>query len=639
MTAKPRPIQKMLLRTFLYIGIDLIIINLAFAFAMMLRFNLNLHNETYLRFIAALQRLTPYLSLIGIGCFALTGLYRRLWKYAGLEEIFFIAFGSGLTVSLTYGFARLVDIYQWLPKSVSLPRSVYIIAWFIITFLTVFTRMGGRAIWRIIWRTTKKSVQNRVMIVGAGWAGATVIRDIREAGKSTVVIAVDDDPAKTGTRISRVKVLFSTENIPEYARRYSINEIIIAIPSANAEARRRIINICAQTDCKLRYVPMLSDVVDGKPQMGAIRDVSIADLLCRDEVKLDMASIEGYLTEKVVLVTGGGGSIGSELCRQIARFSPKKLIIFDIYENNAYELLYELRQKYGSALNAQVLIGSIRDMKRLEAVFEEHHPDVVFHAAAHKHVPLMEDSPAEAVKNNVGGTLNVALCADKYHVKQYVQLSTDKAVNPTNVMGATKRITELIIQYMAARSQTQYMAVRFGNVLGSNGSVIPLFKRQIAAGGPVTLTHPDMERYFMTIPEASQLVLQAGASKRSGAVFILDMGTPVKIADLARNLVRLSGFTPGKDIELKYIGLRPGEKLYEELMKPEERAKMAKTHHEQIFIAPPIDLDYSRFEEHLQELLDRAVTDPDNIRAAIREFVPEFHQNELKREAAEKQTA
>ena len=281
MTAKPRPIQKMLLRTFLYIGIDLIVINLAFAFAMMLRFNLNLNNETYLKFIPALQRLTPYLSLIGIGCFALTGLYRRLWKYAGLEEIFFIAFGSGLTVSLTYGFARLVDIYNWLPKSVSLPRTVYIIAWFIITFLTVFSRMGGRAFWRIIWRTTHKSVQNRVMIVGAGWAGATVIRDTREAGNSTVAIAVDDDPAKAGTRISRVKVLFSTENIPEYARKYAINEIIIAIPSASAEDRRRIINICAQTDCKLRYVPMLSDVVDGKPQMGAIRDVSISSDLRR----------------------------------------------------------------------------------------------------------------------------------------------------------------------------------------------------------------------------------------------------------------------------------------------------------------------------------------------------------------------
>ena len=639
MTSTPKSYQRTILRTVLYIGIDVIVINLAFAFAMMLRFNLNLQNATYLHFFAALQRLMPYLSVIGVVCFAITGLYRWLWKYAGLEEIFFIALGSGLTVTATYAFARLVDIFSLLPKSVSLPRSVYIIAWFVIIFLTVFTRMGGRAVWRALWQNTRKNAANRGMIVGAGWAGATTIRDIRLAGKSTVVIAVDDDPAKAGTRISRVKVLYSTENIPEYARRYSINEIIIAIPSANAEAKRRIMGICAETGCKLRYVPMLSDVVDGKPQMGAIRDVSIADLLCRDEVRLDMDSISSYLTDKVVLVTGGGGSIGSELCRQIVRFSPKKLIIFDIYENNAYELLYELRQKYGADLNAQVLIGSIRDMKRLEAVFDEYRPDVVFHAAAHKHVPLMEDSPAEAVKNNVGGTLNVALCADKYHVKQYVQLSTDKAVNPTNVMGATKRITELIIQYMANRSQTQYMAVRFGNVLGSNGSVIPLFKKQIAAGGPVTLTHPDMERYFMTIPEASQLVLQAGASRRSGAVFILDMGTPVKIADLAKNLVRLSGFTPGKDIELKYVGLRPGEKLYEELMKPEERAKMAKTHHEQIFIAPPIDLDYTNFEAQLHELLEHAVSDPENIRDAIRKFVPEFHQNELKRESAEQQTA
>ena len=639
MTSPSKSYQRTIMRTILYIGIDVIVFNLAFAFAMMLRFNLNLQNSTYLHFVAALQRLMPYLSAIGVVSFAVTGLYRRLWKYAGLEEIFFIALGSGLTVTATYAFARLVDMFSLLPKSVSLPRSVYIIAWFVIIFLTVFTRMGGRTIWRILWRNIHENADNRVMIVGAGWAGATTIRDIRLAGKSTVVIAVDDDPAKAGTRISRVKVLYSTENIPEYVRRYSIDEIIIAIPSASAEAKRRIMGICAETNCKLRYVPMLSDVVDGKPQMGAIRDVSIADLLCRDEVKLDIDSISSYLTDKVVLVTGGGGSIGSELCRQIAHFSPKKLIIFDIYENNAYELLYELRQQYGMALNAQVLIGSIRDMKRLEAVFDEYRPDVVFHAAAHKHVPLMEDSPAEAVKNNVGGTLNVALCADKYHVKQYVQLSTDKAVNPTNVMGATKRITELIIQYMANRSQTQYMAVRFGNVLGSNGSVIPLFKKQIAAGGPVTLTHPDMERYFMTIPEASQLVLQAGASRRSGAVFILDMGTPVKIADLAKNLVRLSGFTPGKDIELKYVGLRPGEKLYEELMKPEERARMAKTHHEQIFIAPPIELDDANFEAHLHKLLELAVTDPEHIRDAIREFVPEFHQNELKREQAAEQTA
>ncbi len=636
MAAKPKPSQRTVLRTLLYIGIDLIVVNVAFSFAMMLRFNLNLQSPTYLRFNAALGRLVPFLSLLCIACFALTGLYRMLWKYAGLDEIFYIALGSGFTVTATYAFARLCDIYTLLPKSISLPRGVYIIAWFVMTFLTVVTRMGGRAFWRVTWRAarhTQLPAQNRVMVVGAGWAGATTIRDIRLAGKSTVAIAVDDDPAKAGTRIARVKVLYSTESIPEYARRYAIDEIIIAIPSANAEDKRRIMRICAQTSCKLRYVPMLSEVVDGKPQMGAIRDVNIADLLCRDEVKLDMDSIRSYLTDRTVLVTGGGGSIGSELCRQIARFSPKKLIIFDIYENNAYELYYELRRKYGDALDVEVLIGSIRDRKRLEAVFAEYRPDVVFHAAAHKHVPLMEDSPAEAVKNNVGGTLNVALCADRYGVKQYVQLSTDKAVNPTNVMGATKRITELIVQYMAARSRTEYLAVRFGNVLGSNGSVIPLFKQQIASGGPVTLTHPDMERYFMTIPEASQLVLQAGASRRSGSLFILDMGTPVKIADLAQNLIRLSGFTPGKDIEIQYVGLRPGEKLYEELMKPEERARMQKTHHQQIFIAPPIDMDYDRFEPRIQALLKQAVDDPEHIREGIRAFVPEYHPREEERAA------
>ena len=464
-----------------------------------------------------------------------------------------------------------------------------------------------------------------VMVVGAGWAGATTIRDTRLSGDATVVIAVDDDPAKAGTRIGRVKVLYSTENIPEYARRYAIDEIIIAIPSASAVDKRRIMNICAQTDCKLRYVPMLSEVVDGKPQMGAVRDVNIADLLCRDEVKLDMDSIRSYLTDRTVLVTGGGGSIGSELCRQIARFSPKRLIIFDIYENNAYELLYELRQKYGSALNAEVLIGSIRDRKRLEAVFAQYRPDVVFHAAAHKHVPLMEDSPNEAVKNNVFGTYNTAQAAVKHGVKKFVLISTDKAVNPTNIMGASKRLCEMIIQMMSRRHTcTDFVAVRFGNVMGSNGSVVPLFKKQIAEGGPVTVTHPEITRFFMTIPEAVSLILQAAYYAKGGEIFVLDMGNPVKIDDMARNLIRLSGYEPDVDIKIVYTGLRPGEKLYEELLMAEEGLR--ETTNKLIHIGNPIEMDDDLFLLQLARLETACENEADNMKEIVEEIVPTYHQ-------------
>jgi FlaA1/EpsC-like NDP-sugar epimerase len=382
---------------------------------------------------------------------------------------------------------------------------------------------------------------------------------------------------------------------------------------------------CAKTDCELKLIPPLSDVSDGA--IHSLRDVDIADLLGRDEVSIDTDSISGYLKGKTVLVTGGGGSIGSELCRQIAKFEPRLLIIFDVYENNAYELFRELTAKYGDKLSAIVSIGSVRDLGCVKAVFEKYRPEVVFHAAAHKHVPLMEYVPAEAVKNNVFGTLNVVRCADRYCCDRFVLLSTDKAVNPTNVMGATKRITELIVQYYSKRSNTKLVAVRFGNVLGSNGSVIPLFKQQIKEGGPVTVTDPEITRYFMTIPEASRLVLQAAGLGKSGRIFVLDMGKPVKIVDLAKNLIRLSGYVPDKDIKIVYTGLRPGEKLYEELIMAEERESMQVAYHNKIFVTTPVEIDDNLFKLQLDKLYEAAYNGADNIVDIIKEILPNYSGN------------
>lgn len=419
-----------------------------------------------------------------------------------------------------------------------------------------------------------------------------------------------------------IRVTHNCANIPRLAKEYEIDEIVVAVPSATNVQIKRIMDYCTQTDCTLKMIPPMSDISSGSYQV--LRDVNITDLLFRDEVQLDINSISDYIMNKTILVTGGGGSIGSELCRQIAKFHPKKLIIFDIYENNAYELYNELKNKYDNKLNIIVRIGSIRDINCIEKVFEEYKPDVVFHAAAHKHVPLMEYVPGEAVKNNVFGTLNVAKSADKFGCDRFVLLSTDKAVNPTNIMGATKRITELIIQHLSAKSHTKYVAVRFGNVLGSNGSVIPLFQKQIKSGGPVTVTHPDITRFFMTIPEASRLVLQAAALGTSGRIFVLDMGEPVKINDLARNLIRLSGYIPDKDIKIEYTGLRPGEKLYEELIMDEEKDNMKKAFGNKIFVTNPVDLDYDKFDKQLETLEKAAYNAPSKVPNIIKEILPNY---------------
>ncbi len=567
----------------------------------------------------------PWATCICLVVFFLCRFYTTMWQFASLDELIQIFFGVSISSVLiaVMGFTMASPVFH----TNRLPIPVYLMGWAL-----MFLFVGGSRFSIRLWHRRKRRLSqqdseefHRVMVVGAGEMGSMVIKDMKTApeSKGIPVVAIDDDKSKRGTRIHGVKVAGGRESIPRMAGRYNVDQIVLAIASAKKEDRQDILSICAKTGCKLKTVPALYEILEGDMEHPAVRDVDILDLLGRDEVDLNVEEISGYLKNKTVLVTGGGGSIGSELCRQIAHFHPKRLIIFDIYENNAYDLQNELLMKFPN-LNLEVLIGSVRDRARVEHVFEVCRPDVVFHAAAHKHVPLMELSPGEAVKNNVFGTLNVAQACDKYGVKRMVMISTDKAVNPTNIMGATKRICELIIQYCSRHSKnTDYMAVRFGNVLGSNGSVIPLFKRQIAAGGPVTVTHPDIIRYFMTIPEAARLVIQAGGMAHGGEIFILDMGEPVKIVDLARNLIRLSGLEPDVDIKIKYTGLRPGEKLYEELLLDSEGG-CQKTSHQLIYIGKPIPFDEETFLADLESL--RKVAGMDNVKMVelVHRLVPTY---------------
>lgn len=461
------------------------------------------------------------------------------------------------------------------------------------------------------------------MIVGAGNSGAVILKEITSSAhvKDAVVCFIDDDPNKWGKFLNGIPIVGNRGDIPEMAERYHVDEIYVAMPSASAKDRKEIIENCRKTNCKVKTLPGIYQLLNGDVGVSKLREVEIEDLLGRDPIRVNLDEIMGYVSGKVVLVTGGGGSIGSELCRQIAGHNPKQLIIVDIYENNAYDIQMELREKY-PGLNLEVLIASVRNEHRIDTIFEKYRPEIVYHAAAHKHVPLMEDSPNEAIKNNVFGTYKTAKAADKYGTKRFVLISTDKAVNPTNIMGASKRMCEMVVQMMNARSKTDFVAVRFGNVLGSNGSVIPLFKRQIAEGGPVTVTHPDIIRYFMTIPEAVSLVLQAGAYAKGGEIFVLDMGQPVKILDLAKNLIRLSGYKVDEDIKIEFTGLRPGEKLYEELLMNEEG--LQDTPNKLIHIGKPIDFDMDYFAHQLDELYEIANRDSDNIKEVVRMMVPTY---------------
>lgn len=507
------------------------------------------------------------------------------------------------------------------------PVKVNIVITYVI-LLAVFaliTRFAKRMYVSIKYSLTKE-FKNRVrtMIVGGGSAGAMLIREMQSTDKMAYLplCVIDDDVSKIGRDIYNVKIVGSTQEIPKFVKRYSIDTILITIPTAAKADLKRIYEICKSTGCTVKTLPSIYQIVNGEAGVAALRDVHITDLLGRDQVRVNLDEIMGYIEHQTVLVTGGGGSIGSELCRQIATHSPKQLIILDIYENNAYDIEQELKRKHPS-LNLVALIASVRDKGKMEDVFAKYKPDIVFNAAAHKHVPLMETSPNEAVKNNVFGTLNVAKCADKYGAKTFVQISTDKAVNPTNVMGATKRICEMIIQTIGRHSKnTNFVAVRFGNVLGSNGSVIPLFEKQIAEGGPVTVTHKDIIRYFMTIPEAVALVLQAGAYAKGGQIYVLDMGEPVKIYDLAVNLIKLSGYEPNVDIEIKCTGLRPGEKLYEERLMDEEG--MQKTPNGLINIANPIQLDEENLWKSLDRLYSAAYEETEDMKQLICGLVPTY---------------
>ncbi len=551
-------------------------------------------------------------------------LYKSIWTFAGTREALVCAEASFVNALMLYAVDKL--LFKIVLKQPILPIYAYVLFFIFLILCTCAPRLGYR--WlkteiKTIHGSNKDRHIKRVMIVGAGYMGNTVIDDLRcnNSNKYMPVVAVDDNPSKIGGRISGIKIAGNINDIPEIVEKYDVDEIIIAIPSAPKSRINEIYMIATSTNKVVKTTPSLNEIIENSAKMGQIRKIEITDLLARDEVKLDI-NVCRYLIGTTILVTGGGGSIGAEICNQCARYVPKTIVIFDIYENCAFELANDLRDKYGDKINIQVRIGSVRDISRLEEVFEEFHPDVVFHAAAHKHVPLMEDSPCEAVKNNVFGTYNVALTSDKFKVQKMVILSTDKAVNPTNVMGTTKRITEIIVQYMNEVSEnTQYAAVRFGNVLGSHGSVIPIFKKQIENGGPVTVTHPDITRYFMTIPEAAQLVCQAGGLAKGGEIFVLDMGEPVKIMDLAENLIKLSGYTVD-EIGIEITGLRPGEKLYEELSLDTEMETRSKTANEKIFVNQPIAIDKDKFEQMLESLND---INDDNVREKLMQFVPNYH--------------
>ena len=562
-------------------------------------------------------------SVLLVGINSAFGLYRSVWYFAGSDEIVKSFLGALVNAVQLFLCDRLL-FAKLLHTKGYLPYYAYILFFVLMFVATLIPRIGYRILRRYEHNLVgRRDGQKRIMIVGAGFMGNFIIDELRNGHyrEGRPVIALDDNPAKYKKRINGVKIVGICDDLPRLTEKYKIDEIIFCIPSAAPARRRDLVNLAMGTKANVKISPSVQEFWENGNGAQRIRNVEISDLLSRPEVTLDK-KICRYLIGKTILVTGGGGSIGSEICMQVARYNPDKIVIFDIYENCAFELFNALNEKYNGEIDVYVRIGSVRDTKRLDEVFAEFHPDVVFHAAAHKHVPLMETSPCEAVKNNVFGTYNVAVAADKFKVPKMVILSTDKAVNPTNVMGATKRLTEIIIQYMNTVSQnTRYAAVRFGNVLGSHGSVIPIFQHQIAQGGPVCVTHKDITRYFMTIPEAAQLVCQAGGLALGGEVFVLDMGEPVKIMDLAKNLIRLSGFTEG-EIPIKITGLRPGEKLYEELAMEEEMQSRQRTANKKIFVTQPVEIDKDRFAAMLEDL---ANITPETVRTVLMRYVPNYH--------------
>lgn len=595
-------------RTMLLIAIDFIAFLCSGVAAMfMIRTTTPINGYLYLSTLIG-----GVLNVIGMAVF---GSYRIIWRYATIKEFIncFMGIISGTVISVIYAVSAgfFEDIFFYL-----------------FFFMSMCSVVATRTVYKYFFVRTMKSPSEgkyRTMIVGGGDTGRRLIQEMRDGMcQYNPVIIADDDPAKLFRLVMGVKVAGTTDMIPHLVKEYDISHIIVAIPSCDKGVQKRIASVCSNTGCKVKILPYLHELIVGTSLLSQTREINIGDLLGRNEITFDEDKNHNLIENKVCMVTGGGGSIGSELSRQIAKHNPKQLIIVDIYENNAYEIQQELKRKYGDALDLQVRIASVRDEDKMDRLFAEFRPEIVFHAAAHKHVPLMEDSPEEAIKNNVFGTYNTAVLSEKYGVKKFVLVSTDKAVNPTNVMGATKRCCEMVIEYMSQKkSKTEFVAVRFGNVLGSNGSVIPLFKRQIENGGPVTVTHPDIIRYFMTIPEAVSLILQAASFAKGGEIFVLDMGAPVKITTLAENLIRLMGREPYTEIKIEFTGLRPGEKLFEELLMSEEG--LTKTENEKIFIGKQIQLDEEKFIEKLNELKNIAYS---NVSAdavkCLHEMVPTF---------------
>ncbi len=615
-TKERKPVAKYT-RMLLLVFLDVISVSFSVFWALFMRFDFSV-SGIQKRFLEPAFDMLWVCVICTILLFWLWRLYKSVWRYASANELVNIILGvcsSCIVVFILYKF-----------KGIVMPRSFIPFYGFSLLGCTCAIRFGYRLLRMVNQRRQQilhRSELSNVMVIGAGAAGNAILKEIESTNYLTMKVKclIDDSEGCHGKTLRGVPIVGGRDVIKESVKKYDIHEIIIAIPSAKPSQVGPIIDICKDTGCKLRILPAIYQLINGEVSVSKLREVQIEDLLGRDPAKVNIEEIIGYVKDRKVLVTGGGGSIGSELCRQIAAHHPKQLLILDIYENSVYEIQQELKKKHPE-LDLQVLIASVRNEKRLEAIFAEYEPEIVYHAAAHKHVPLMEDSPNEAIKNNVFGTYKTAKMADKYHAQRFVMISTDKAVNPTNIMGASKRICEMIIQMMSRHSETKFVAVRFGNVLGSNGSVIPLFKSQIAAGGPVTVTDPDIIRYFMTIPEAVSLVLQAGAYAKGGEIFVLNMGEPVKIYDLAVNLIKLSGYRVGEDIEIVFTGLRPGEKMYEELLMSEEG--LQSTENNLIHIGKPIVFDEERFRDQLTEL-DKIVRDEcPGVREKVSEIVSTY---------------
>ena len=624
---------------------DMLAVNAAYFFALLLRFDFR-YSLIETKYVDAWEHFAPVYAVLCVAVFIMTGMYKSIWRFAGLNELYRILAVSLFMSALHVGITLL--FYE------RMPISYYAVGAILQLALVLSIRFSYRVVLSISNRSGKRS-HDRIMLIGAGSAGQMILRDVngnREGGK--VVCIIDDNSNKWDRYIDGVRVVGGRESILENVKKYKVNKIFLAIPSASMAQRRDVLHICNETGCEIKNLPGMYQLFTGQVTVKALKDVSIEDLLGRDPIRPDLEEVFRFINGKTVMVTGGGGSIGSELCRQIAGHSPKQLIIFDIYENNAYDIQLELKDKYPD-LDLVVLIGSVRDSRKMYQVFHDYRPDIVYHAAAHKHVPLMEDSPCEAIKNNAIGTYKTAYAAMMHGCQRFVLISTDKAVNPTNIMGASKRLCEMIIQSFDAKIKagkadeipqlymhrgkenadkagngevfknikTEFVAVRFGNVLGSNGSVVPIFKRQIEKGGPVTVTHPDIIRYFMTVPEAVSLVMLAGTYAHGGELFVLDMGSPVKIDTLARNLIRLSGLKPDVDIKIEYTGLRPGEKLYEEKLMAEEGLKT--TENKLIHIGCPIPFDTDQFLGQLSDLIEIAYRNDERIRTFVEHLVPTYH--------------